>query len=52
MIQMKMKSILALAAVAVATVASASTNYVEVAQTNHNLVYNLTSKFAKAEFFC
>ena len=34
---MKMNTILALAAVAVATVASASTNYVEVAETNHNL---------------
>ena len=32
-----MKNIIALAAVAVATVASASTNYVEVAETNHNL---------------
>ena len=32
-----MNTILALAAVAVATVASASTNYIEVAQTNHNL---------------
>ena len=34
---MNIKNILALAAVAVATVASASTNYVEVAAKNHNL---------------
>ena len=34
---MNMKNILALAAVAVATVASASTNYVEVAAKSHNL---------------
>ena len=50
MIQMNMKSILALAAVAVATVAGASTNYVKQTVRYHNVVTAVTEMSRDSEF--